>query len=154
MLANLAHPSTEASVRFPAKYPARDRRFLQELADELRLAIAFDEFDENDEPIIVLRLDENMVHLMLADHESELVDRFGGMQIQQSENDDDYEDVADDDEDDGPGEAREAIDRVLAKYAKAPVLADVSESDFEDEYAVKLKEKMDKWKGEYYKVRL
>lgn len=98
------------------------------MADELRLTISFDEYDENDEPIIVLRLDEEAAEMMQADTQS----NFSG--------------------EEADGEWRDAIQRVLKKYDKAPVLEDQSESDFEDEYASKLKEKMDNWKAEYYKV--
>lgn len=121
---------------FPARYPARDRRFLQDLADELRMSISFDEFDENDENIIVLSFDPESVGLMQADNEAG------------ADDDGEWEDDEEDDR-----EWKEAIERVLKKYEKAPVKEDVTEEDFEDQYAKTLNEKMDNWKREYYKVR-
>jgi 5'-3' exoribonuclease 1 len=133
------HPTEAGTLYFPAKYPARDRRFLQDVASELRLSIAFDEFNEQDEPVIALRLDEEMVDLMQADG---LADDIDGFTI-------DGESTSGQE-----GEWKQAIDRVLNKYDKAPTLPDHSESDIEDQYQAKLKEKMDTWKREYYKVRL
>jgi len=50
------------------------------------------------------------------------------------------------------GEWREAVERVLTKYEKAQTAKDQSESDFEEAYEQKLKEKMRVWKKEYYQV--
>jgi hypothetical protein len=123
VLRQLPSPAADASLVLPAKYPARDRRFLATLADDLRLSCSFDEFNPTtEEPLIVLR--------------------FG----------DDVALDSDDEADDG-AEARVAVDRVLAKYDKAPTMEDVTESDIEDEYARKLKEGHDQWKREYYHVR-
>lgn len=64
------------------------------------------------------------------------------------------EDVVFDSEDENDGgEARQAVDRVLAAYDKAPTIEDASESDFEDEYAKKLAAKHIEWKHDYYRVR-
>lgn len=119
-------PTPGAQVQFPAIYPARDRRFLQDLANALHLSIAFDEFDDNDEPVIVLRFDEDV---------------FSSMMEELSLNGKEEE-----------GEWRDAVNRVLNKYEKAQTLEDQSESDFEEAYETKLKEKMHGWKKEYYQV--
>lgn len=121
-------PTPGAQVQFPAVYPARDRRFLQDLANALHLSIAFDEFDDNDEPVIVLRFDEDV---------------FASMMEELSLNGKEEE----------GGEWKDAVDRVLKKYEKAQTLEDQSESDFEEAYEAKLKEKMHVWKKEYYQVR-
>jgi 5'-3' exoribonuclease 1 len=142
---NLPRPSPSASLSFAAQYPARDRRFLQELADKLHLSISFDEFDENDEPLIVLRFDEDMLDLAEADvskdfNNLELADENGAAEEWQ-------------DEDEDGNEWQKAIERVLSKYEKAPTLPAFNDADWEDQYSKKLTEKMNTWKSQYYKVR-
>jgi 5'-3' exoribonuclease 1 len=56
----------------------------------------------------------------------------------------------DDDEDDD--EESKAVDRVLKKYEKAQVMDD-DEGRFDARYERSMKEKMDEWKRDYYKVR-
>lgn len=131
----IAEPTANHALSFPATYPARDRRFLQGLADQLRLSIAFDEFNDNDEPIIVLRLAEEMVD-MITTEEEDLAQGMAEVDL-------------DDDEDD---EWREAINRVLEKYEKAPVIPDRTEQEFEEQYEAQFQEKMNTWKQEYYRV--
>lgn len=130
----VAAPSSGAVLQFPATYPARDRRFLQDLADQLHLSIAFDEYNDKEEPIITLRLAEDMVDMMTAEDE----DLAEGM---------DQIDL-DDDED----EWREAINRVLEKYEKAPVIPDRTEAEFEEQYEAQFQQKMDTWRRDYYHV--
>jgi 5'-3' exoribonuclease 1 len=144
---SLPKPSPSASLSFVARYPARDRRFLQDLADKLRLSISFDEFDENDEPLIVLRFDEDMLGLAEADVSEEL----DGLTLEEQRHQNGAEDVS---EEPADGEWQQAIERVLSKYEKAPTLPAFNDADWEEQYSRKLTEKMDNWKREYYKVRL
>lgn len=129
-------PNSGAVLQFPATYPARDRRFLQDLADQLHLSIAFDEYNDKEEPIITLRLAEDMVHMMTAEEE-DLADGIDQIDL----------------EDEGD-EWREAINRVLDKYEKAPVIPDRTEAEFEEQYAAQFQQKMDSWKKDYYHVCL
>lgn len=129
----IADPTGEHVLRFPATYPARDRKFLQDLSDQLHLFIAFDEFDEKDEPVIALRLDEDMVDMMTSEQE-DLVEGVKKVDLDDSD------------------EWREAINRVLEKYEKAPVVPDRTEQQFEEHYEAQFQERMNSWKREYYKV--
>ncbi|GFZ49564.1 5'-3' exoribonuclease 2 [Saitozyma sp. JCM 24511] len=111
---------------------ARDRRFLQELADSLHLRATWDETDEYDQPLVVLTFDLEGV------------------------SEDEGEDVEEDGEwesDEANGEGDVAIQRVLQKYEKAKVVENTVE-DFEESYEQKLKEKLDDWKRGYYKEKL
>ena len=152
----LATPDPAAALTIPATLPARDRRFLQELADGLHLSIAFDEYDAADEPIIVLRFDEHLLALAAEDDEEDADGDDGedGDWVDDSDEEDDGAPAATNGHADAaPAEWRQAIDRELAKYAKAPV-KDVTADDFEDEYERKLEAKMAEWRADYYRVRL
>lgn len=47
-----------------------------------------------------------------------------------------------------------AVDRVLKKYEKAPVMDKDAEGTFDERHAQAVKEKMDEWKRGYYQVRI
>jgi 5'-3' exoribonuclease 1 len=116
-------------------FPARDREFINNLAGDLNLELAWDEYDEEDRNIVTLRPP--------GTPEEPQAD------LEENEGDED-EGEWESDEDDQ--EARIAVDRVLDKYRKAKVLERASE-DFDDRYEQALKEKMDEWKRSYYMVR-
>ncbi|CAH7687728.1 hypothetical protein BY996DRAFT_4589769, partial [Phakopsora pachyrhizi] len=74
----------EARLSLPASYPAKDRKFLRDLASELKLWISFDKFDKNDEPLIALSFDlENQDKI--ASLENPLEDILDYLQIDESE---------------------------------------------------------------------
>ncbi|EHS62858.1 hypothetical protein PGT21_020040 [Puccinia graminis f. sp. tritici] len=55
---NLNPPSKyDTTLALEACYPAQDRKFLRHLAAKLNMFISFDEFNENDEPLINLVFD-------------------------------------------------------------------------------------------------
>ncbi|GAA98835.1 hypothetical protein E5Q_05523 [Mixia osmundae IAM 14324] len=152
LLSHLDAPTSDAVMTLPAKYPARDRRFLSDLANELRLFITFDEFDEDDKPVIALRFDEEMLSLAAAD--GSVSSKLAATHL-----DDDADDPAWQDEEASSSpheddEWKEAISRILAKYDKAQTLPDFNEADFEDSYAQKLEQKMSAWKTDYYRDKL
>ena len=120
-------------------FPARDRQFITQLAQDLHLSIAWDEYDEEDRNLVTWRFPGEL--------EEPLPDDQNGKTEQTEGEDDEWED--EDDE-----EARAAVDRVLNKYAKAKVMDDDKDGDFDARYEMSLKEKMDEWKRGYYKVRL
>lgn len=122
-------PSASDKLSFVNSYPARDRRFLQELADDLRLRLTWDETDDYGQSLAVLRFDMEGV--------SEDGQSAEGSEDEAWESDEDEGDLA--------------IQRVLGKYEKAKVVENVVE-DFEESYEEKLKAKMDEWKRGYYKV--
>lgn len=119
-------------------FPARDREFIQRLAEELHLSLAWDEYDEKDRNLVTWRfpgeLDEPLPE-----------DSNGNSRSSEGEDDDDWEDVDDE-------ESRLAVDRVLNKYAKAKVMGDDKEGDFDARYEMSIKDKMDEWKKTYYKA--
>ena len=51
-------------------------------------------------------------------------------------------------------ESKAAVDRVLAKFDKLKVQPEDKEGDFDARYELGIKEKMDEWKRNYYKVSL
>ena len=115
-------------------FPARDREFINSLAADLHLEIAWDEYDENDQNIVTFSVPGTLEEPQ-ADPEGE-----------GEENEDEW--VSDEEDE----EARNAVDRVLDKYRKAKVLERASE-DFDERYEETVKEKMDEWKRSYYMVR-
>ena len=117
-------------------FPARDREFITNLAADLHLELAWDEYDENDRNIVTFRPPGTP-----EEPQADLDEEEG--------NGDEDEWVSDEED----PEARIAVDRVLDKYRKAKVLEHASE-DFDERYEQALKEKMDEWKRSYYMVRL
>lgn len=117
-------------------FPARDRSFINSLAADLHLELAWDEYDENDRNIVTFSVP---VPGSLEEPRADL----------EGEDEGDEDEWVSDEEDE---EARNAVDRVLDKYRKAKVLEHPSE-DFDERYEKTLKEKMDEWKRSYYMVR-
>ena len=117
-------------------FPARDREFINTLAADLHLELAWDEYDDDDRNLVTFRLPGS------AEESQADVEEVG----EADENENEWEDEVEDEE------ARNAVDRVLKKYRNAKVLERASE-DFDDRYEQALKEKMDDWKRSYYMVR-
>ena len=118
-------------------FPARDREFITNLAADLHLELAWDEYDEDDRNIVTFRLPGTPEEPQ------------AGLEEENEGEGDEGEWVSDEEDQ----EARTAVDRVLDKYRKAKVLEHASE-DFDDRYEQALKEKIDEWKRSYYMVRL
>ncbi|KAG8853916.1 hypothetical protein FRB96_007925 [Tulasnella sp. 330] len=110
---------------FVNDFPARERKFLTQLAADLHLFLAWDEYDDQE---------RNLATLYLPEPEANDVDEDG---------DEPWEDE---------GEADAAVDRVLKRYGKLKVL-DGTES-FEDMEEARMKDRMDEWKGTYYREKL
>lgn len=130
LLKHQSKPSHTDRLTLVNKLSARDRRFLQELADSLHLRATWDEVDDYGQNIVALTFDMEGV--------SE-----DGASIQ--EEDGDWESEA--------GEGEVALNRVFGKYEKAKVVENTTE-DFEETYEATMKQKMDEWKTNYYKVSL
>ncbi|KAF7331483.1 5'-3' exoribonuclease 1 [Mycena kentingensis (nom. inval.)] len=111
-------------------FPARDRVFITKLAEDMHLGLRWDEFDEEDRSLVTWR--------------------FPGAEEGAPTNGH-YENGAESEEDQ---EAIAAVERVLAKYEKAPVADDDEDGGFDARHARSLKEKMDEWKRGYYKGKL
>lgn len=126
-------------------FPAREREFIKRLAEDLHLHLTWDEYDEQDQNLVVwcfpgADLEPPLTEAQIADDGEE--------------NDDDEDDDDDDDgwEDEDDEESTAAVDRVLKKYEKAEVAEDDKEGDFDVRYELSVKEKMDEWKRGYYTV--
>jgi 5'-3' exoribonuclease 1 len=139
-------------------FPARERSFITRLAEDLHLSLRWDDYDENDNNILIWRLpgvleDDNIEEDLeksgaaasAAKTEEEAEESAEGPA------DSEWEDVSDEYEDDE--ESRAAVDRVLQKYEKASTFDDEADGGFEARYERSIKEKMDEWKRGYYQVR-
>lgn len=123
----------------PNTFPARERKFIGTLAEDLHLSLTWDEYDDDDQNLVVWRFPGELEE-PLPENGNGHANGEGG----------DEDDEAWEDEDDE--ESRAAVDRVLAKYEKAKVMEDDNEGDFDRRYEASIKEKMDEWKRGYYKA--
>jgi len=112
----------------PNTFSARDRSFITTLASRLNLTLAWDEYDENDQNLVTLRLPE-----------PEPVDAVGQA-----------EESVDGEVSDGNEESRAAISRVLKQYENASVIEQDSDPDAQGDRV--LQQKMREWKDFYYQV--
>jgi 5'-3' exoribonuclease 1 len=123
----------------PNDFPARERAFISQLAAELYLDVKWDEYDDEDQNLIIIRLPnwsgaENGSNTNEGDAESD-------------DEDENWVDESDEEDE----EANEAVDRVLKKYEKAEVVEE-EEEDFDTRHERNVQEKMDEWKRGYYRV--
>jgi 5'-3' exoribonuclease 1 len=110
-------------LSFVNSFPARDKAFLTKIAQDLHLELTWDEYDEQDRNLAVLRIPS-----------------LAGAGVNQDDDD------SDEDEDEG----RIAVDRILFKYNRMSILED--EGTSEERYEAALKGRMDTWKRDYYRV--
>jgi 5'-3' exoribonuclease 1 len=134
---NKSKPTATDRWTWPNDLAARDRRFLQELSDDLHLHLTWDETDDYGQNIIVATFNMEGVS---EDGEEE--------EAEGAEEDGEWSDAAEDQQED---EGDVAIQRVLTKYDKAKVVENVDEN-WEDTYEEKMKVKLEEWKKTYYKV--
>ena len=129
VLENRSAPSSElgnAELSMPNVFSAGERAFLTNLAQDLHLTLSWDEYDDEDQNLVVLRL-PGVLESPLDDEDSE------------SDSPDDEEATA-------------AVDRVLRKYDKAKMLMEDAQDNFDSREELRLKQKMDEWKQGYYLV--
>lgn len=133
-------------------FPARERAFINRLAEDLHLSVRWDEYDENDNNIVTWRLPGVLENDNIEEdiEKSSLASANVIEENAEEPPDSEWEDVSDEDEDDE--ESRAAVDRVLQKYEKAPTFDDDADGGFEARYERSIKEKMDEWKRGYYQV--
>lgn len=132
-------PSAKDSLSIVNDLSARDRRFVQDLADSLRLRLTWDQVDDYGQPLAVFSFDMEGVSEdgdAESENEAEVVEA--------NDNDEEWKSESDD-------EGKIALRRVFEKYSKAKVVDNTVE-DFENSYEETLKEKMNEWKRTYYKV--
>lgn len=134
----LAHRRKEHDPSTPITFindlSAADKTFINTLATELNLTLAWDGFDDKDHNVVSLYFPQ-----LLAPTEGPDGD----------DGDEQWEDVSDEDQ----HESNAAVDRVLNRYSQAKVLDEDREGGFDAREAQRLKERMDEWKRSYYKVR-
>ncbi|KAG6873483.1 hypothetical protein C0995_015186 [Termitomyces sp. Mi166 len=133
-----------ARLAMPNDFPARERKFIEKLAEDLHLNVRWDEYDEQDVNLVTWRFPG-------ASEEPEPTETNGSATPNgKSEGEEgDWEDVEDEDE-----ESRAAVDRVLKKYEKAHVMQDDDGGGFDARHDRSIKEKMDEWKRGYYQGKL
>lgn len=115
-----------AELSMPNLFSAGERAFLINLAHDLHLSLSWDEYDEDDQNLVVLRFPGALEPLL------------------------DEQDSESDSQDEA--EATAAVDRVLRKYDKAKMLMENAEDNFDSREDFRLKQKMDDWKRTYYLV--
>jgi len=129
VLGNRSIPSSElrnAKLSMPNVFSAGDRAFLTNLTQDLHLTPSWDEYDDEDQNLVVLRF-PGVLEPPLDDEDSES----------------DSQDEA---------EATAAVDRVLRKYDKGKMLMENADDNFDSREEARLKQKMDEWKRTYYWV--
>jgi len=115
-----------AELSMPNVFSAGERAFLTNLAQDLHLTLSWDEYDDEDQNLVVVCF-PGALDSPLDDEDSES----------------DSQDEA---------EATAAVDRVLQKYDKARMLMEDVEDNFDSREELRLKQKMDEWKRAYYQV--
>ncbi|KAI6039713.1 exonuclease II [Pisolithus marmoratus] len=127
-------------LTMPNTLPARDRKFISKLGEDLHLSVSWDEYDDEDQNLVTLRLPDTL--------REPTPDVDGGeADVEDKEDEGEWEDVPDEEDE----EALLAVDRVLNKYEKAKVVDDDEVGSFDDRYEASIHEKMTEWKRNYYK---
>ncbi|GAA6005367.1 hypothetical protein JCM11491_002675 [Sporobolomyces phaffii] len=158
-----------ATVQFKNDLSAKDKRFLSDFADQLKLVVTYDDFDAHGNNLVTVKFDEHL--LRLAREEEDEEDRISTEEEEGDESSEAEEigivhlnlngeveriakqkKVQKGDKDDSEWEG--AIKRVLAKYEKAEVAKEFNEEEFEREMEREIEEKMVTWKSDYYKEKL
>lgn len=134
---NLHSPNKfDVTLALPACYPAKDRKFLRDLAAELNLCICFDEFNEQDEPLITLAFDSDR-----SPSPDPTIDAVRDM----------LEDIQLADA--TKPEARltdTQVNKVFNKYNRAAEEREWNESDFDRKQEEKFQKALSNWKSQYY----
>lgn len=126
--------SRTAKLSLPNVFPAKDRTFITKLSADLHLSVAWDEYDDEDQNLVTWRFPG-----AFDDDDDEVVEG-------ESADESGWEDAEDDEE------AIAAVDRVLKKYEKANVTDSDDEGSFDERHERMVKERMDRWKRDYYRV--
>ncbi|BGP46515.1 exonuclease II Exo2 [Rhodotorula kratochvilovae] len=177
-LATLTSPESRAAqLQFPnTLVTARDRRFLSDLAGALRLAVTYDEYSPAGENLVTVRFDDALVALAREEEEDSdepIKSPLEGVSDEETEGAEssEAEEIGivhlsldggvkkrapqEDKESDGDEpEWRTAIRRVLAKYAKAEVIKEMTEEETEQEQEREVQDKIVQWKKDYYREKL
>ncbi|KAI7933295.1 hypothetical protein MJO28_017740 [Puccinia striiformis f. sp. tritici] len=141
---NLHSPNKfDATLSLPASYPAKDRKFLRDIAVELSLFISFDEFNENDEPLITLAFDPEQQSMGYDPTINSVQDMLEDFQLSNQSTQ--------------PGLDRSLdfqVDKVFHKYTQAVQEPEWNEEDFDKEQEKKFQNALSKWKSQYYSEKM
>jgi len=114
-----------AELSMPNTLPAGERVFLTGLARDLLLVLSWDEYDGEDQNLVVLRFPAAL------------------WSISDEDNENDSQDEPD---------TTAAVDHTLRKYDEAEILKGTVEDNFDLREEHRLEQKMDEWKRTYYSV--
>ncbi|KAI6154652.1 exonuclease II [Pisolithus tinctorius] len=130
-------------LTMPNTFPARDRKFISKLSEDLHLLTSWDEYDDDDQNLIILRLPDTLRE-PIPDVDDEEIG------VEDKEGEGEWEDVPEEEDE----EALLAVDRVLAKYEKADVADGDEGGSFDNRYEASIQEKLTEWKRNYYRDKL
>ncbi|GAA5835075.1 hypothetical protein JCM9279_007191 [Rhodotorula babjevae] len=180
-LATLTSPeSASAELQFANELVTqRDRRFLADLANALKLSVAYDAYSPEGESLVTVRFDDALVALAREDGEDsdDVESPLAGVSDEETEGAESSEaeeigivhlsldgkgrkergstaSPADSSEAVDEPEWATAIRRVLAKYDKAEVIHEKTEEEAEQEQERIVQDKIVQWKKDYYKEKL
>lgn len=170
--------SAAAQLQFPNSLTSqRDRRFLSDLADALKLYVTYDEFNDDDENVITVKFDEALIEFAREDDDDdEIKGPLDGASDEDSTSSSEAEEIGivhlslkdtksksatSTPATNGAGtptgadqpEWKRAVERVLGRYERAEVIRELSKEESEAEIEQQLLAKMDEWKKTYYRVR-
>ncbi|GAA5913499.1 chromatin-binding exonuclease XRN1 [Sporobolomyces salmoneus] len=176
-LSSLDTAST-ATYQFPNDLSAKDKKFLSDFSDELKLVVTYDEFNDDGENLVTVSFDDEIIRLAREEEEEDEEGEDGRISTEEEEGDEsseaeeigivhlnlngNVERIAQKkkmEKELNGGEKEEsewqrAIKRVLKKYEKAEVSKEYNEEEFEQEMEREIQEKMITWKADYYKEKL
>lgn len=161
--------AASAALSIPNDLSAKDKKFLSDLADQLKLVVSYDEFTDDGVNFVTVAFDPEMIKLAREEVEEDDENR-----VSTEEEDGDESSEAEEigivhlnlngqvermarknkevKQKDG-SEWQQAIKRVLKKYEKAEVAKEFNEEEFEQQMEKEIQDKMVTWKADYYKVR-
>ncbi|KAL1753974.1 exonuclease II [Schizophyllum commune] len=157
-----------AKLMMKNDFSARERKFIADLAAELHLCLTWDEYDMMDEEVeggvnvVVWRfpgaleepLPEPTPEETAEGEKDDAADGANGDAKEDATAPSETPPPASDDDDLDDEESRAAVDRVLKKYAKAPVHDEDEGGGFDARHDRAMEEKMDEWKRNYYRGKL
>ncbi|KAI8099060.1 exoribonuclease 1 [Halteromyces radiatus] len=122
----LAHkPGKSEALHFPPDLKAVDRRFVEMVSDDLGLEAAIEYSNEDDSKHVYVEINES-----------------------------DESDESEETEDEVDEEAIAARDRVFNKYDNAPVVAELSAEEIEQQEKDKADQKFKQWRADYYMEKM
>ncbi|GAA5869902.1 hypothetical protein JCM16303_001836 [Sporobolomyces ruberrimus] len=179
-LSSLETAST-ASLQFINDLSVKDRKFLSDFSDELKLVVTYDEFNDKGENLITVKFDEEIIRLAREEEEEDSEADAKRISTEEEEGDESSEaeeigivhlnlngevqrmarkDGQQQGKKEGAAGDKEesewqmVIKRVLRKYEKAEVAKEFNEEEFEQQMEKEIQEKMVSWKSDYYKEKL